>query len=391
MARPARRPPPRSAGDFHARVVRGPKDNRHYYRIWRTEGGVEVTILCGWFTDAEVQQKLSELVVFGAQSPQVQNSVRVVRDLAELWLASQEDRVAAMRLRKTTLHARKAALRHVVRVLGDVPVNRLDVDRVEKYQSQRFSEQVPQTQKRNGAAPAGESNILRPGRTPAVSSVTLEMQVMRMAWRWGHDRGLVPQRELPVVRTTGYAPARSRFTPTTAQVQLVLAELDGWARVAFVLYASTGCRLDEIASLTWGQVNLDDGILWVVGKRGRRQVVVAEEVVAELRALGPRASTERVLTCAYSTARAVDAPMKAACRRAGVPSFGAGALRRYVVRELYRNATDVSVAGEVMGHSAVVALRHYREVDLEEKRAAVKQAGLGSSLLQKAHVSKEDP
>jgi hypothetical protein len=77
----------------------------------------------------------------------------------------------------------------------------------------------------------------------------------------------------------------------------------------------------------------------------------------------------------------VYARLRVACKNAEVPYFAPGGARRFVVRELYRSGEDPSVAGAVVGHSPVVAMRHYRDVSQEEKREAMARARLGYGLL----------
>ena len=96
-------------------------------------------------------------------------------------------------------------------------------------------------------------------RRPSPRSVAFEVHVLRMAWRWGREVGVVPAHELPRVSVRVQGHIRDRYRPTPTEVARVMRELEGWAQLALLLYAGTGCRLDEIAALRWADVDLDGG------------------------------------------------------------------------------------------------------------------------------------
>ncbi len=375
MARATRRPSAVRLGELGARVVRGPKDGRWYFRIWRTRNGAEETVESGWFTEPEVSAAMARLVTHGVDSPRAANRVATVRDLLECWLGAQELRPD---LSPETVRIRAAACKHLVRCIGQMSLEGLNRGALEGYRNRRLREPVrlPRKRRVDGQA-ADEWELVDTGRLAAPSSVSFENQVLRMAWKWGREEQVVPPRDLPSIPVNIRGRVRDGFTPTPEQVVGVLDELDGWARLQLLLYAGTGARLDEIASLTWRQVDLARENLHVHGKRGERTIPLATPLVQALLEAGPGAPEQRVLACAHSTARAIYDRLQVACERAGVPYFAPGGLRRMAVSLLYAGGEDPSVAGAVLGHSPVVALRYYKQVRSKEKRAAIKRAGLG--------------
>ncbi len=375
MARAPRRPNAVRLGDLGARVVRGPKDGKWYWRLWRTRNGVEDTVQTGWFTELEVDKVLAGLVAHGVDTPRARNRVETVTDLLEFWLGDQQQRPD---LSPRTVEVRTAACRHLKPGIGAVVVDALDRSVLEGYRNHRLREPVRlPRKKRVDGQPTGEWEPTDTGRLTAPRTVHFEIHVLRMAWKWGREVGIVPARDLPSISVQIKGHVRNRFTPTQQQVALVLRELEGWARLGLLLYAGTGARLDEVAALTWRQVDLAGEVVDVHGKRGTRTVPLAAPLVAALRDAGPGAPDERVLTCAHGTARAIYDRLKVACKHASVPYFAPGGVRRLVVRALYRSGEDPSVAGAVVGHSPVVALRHYREVTGDEMREAMTKARLG--------------
>lgn len=368
-----KRPLPARVAEVRARVARGPReDGRWYWRAWTTTAGTETPRGGGWWHVHEVERWLLKLATEPADGPR--GRTNTVTDLLEFWMGDQELRAD---LSPKTVEARRAAAKHVKRGIGAVLVGEVDRTVLDRYRDRRLREPVcVRRKKRVDGHTIEEWEDIETGRNAAPRTVHYEILVLRMAWRWGREIGIVTG-ELPrcIVRVKGWV--RNRYTPTATETAAVWRKLEGWAQLALLLYAGTGARLDEIAGLVWGGVDLDAAELHVTGKQGARVVPIEPPVVAALRTAGPGPAGVRVLTCAYSTARAIYRRLEVACRAAGVPRFAPGGLRRAAVIALYRSGEDISVAGAIIGHSPEVAMRHYREIEGEEKHAAMRGARLG--------------
>jgi len=354
--RPKPRPP---ILGVRARVVRGPDDQgRWYWRIWRRDNARAETLRSGWYSITDVEREQARLAV-DPEAAQRRQGARTVYDLVDYWIAAREDdqglSANTVRINRHTAKrlagSKKAGLTDLGRTLM-TSVNR------------RTLERWRDAQQRAGVA---------------ASSVRLGLRTLRQAWTWGREVGLVDG-ECPRVTVRG-GKAREKYTPERAEVAAVLAELDGWARRAVLLYAATGARLDEIASLTWSRCNLERGVLTVRGKRGERKVPLTGGALLSLRAAWTAAGSPadgRVLSeVTYKTSRRLDDRLKVACKRAGVPYFPPGGLRRAAVVSLYRAGVDPGLAGAIVGHSPTVALRNYRQIAGSEMAEAVARAGLG--------------
>lgn len=372
-SRAPKRPAPVRAADVRARVERGPReDGRWYWRCWRREDGETIALGAGWWHPHEAERALVQ-VAASPQAARARPMAATVTELLEYWIGAQEVRPD---LSPRTVHVRKAAARHVRAGLGEVLLTAVDRLALERYRDRRL--RVPVTVRRRARGQDGEAlgwEEVPTGRTSAPRSVHFELLVLRMAWRWGREVGLVTG-ELPAVTVRVRGHVRGRYTPTPTETAAVMRELDGWARLALLLYAGTGARLDEVASLTWGAVDWTAETLTVHGKMGSRVVPVEPPVLRALRDAGPGDPAARILSCAHSTARAIYDRLEVACRAAGVPRFAPGGLRRAAVVALYRTG-DPSIAGAIIGHSPTVAMRHYREVSGDEKAKAMRSARLG--------------
>lgn len=380
-----KRPLPVGSLDVRARVLRGPReDGRWYWRIHRTVHRRQEALGGGWWHAHEAERATMRLAADEDGGATRRPAAATVGELLHYWIGAQELRAD---LSPRTLEVRRAACRWLLGGMGDTLIGAVDRVVLERHRDRRLREAVTLPRKRRDAdgnavqarnAAGKLEDVWDPhdtGRTTAPRTVQFELLVLRMAWRYGREVGLVVG-ELPVVGVRVRGHVRNRYTPTPIETAAVMRHLDGWAQLALLLYAGTGARLDEIASLTWGDVDLDVGEVHVTGKMGRRTVPIEPPIVRALRDLGPGEPTARVLACAHSTARAIYERLDVACRKAGVPRFAPGGLRRAAVGALYR-AGDPSVAGAVLGHSAIVAMRHYREVGGQEKRDAMRAARLG--------------
>lgn len=209
----------------------------------------------------------------------------------------------------------------------------------------------------------------------APETVARELRMLRTAWTWRHERGLVTRPVLPRVRVR-MRPVMDRHTPTPAEVAAVLDQLEGWPWLAVRLLEATGCRLGEIGTLTRADIDEARAVLHVRGKTGQRPVAILPDVLAEL--LPAMAERGPVLGITpESTRTSLRRYLADACEAAGCPRWTAHGLRRLAVDRLYRAGVDVGTAAAHLGHSPAVALEHYRRATAADMAGAVARAGLG--------------
>lgn len=356
-------PKPVAVGSVRIRAVgsmgsrqRG-TDTLWYFRAERYSGGGSTKVWSGWATVIEATREVARLVGGLAPTARSQAAPTTIADLLENWVGHREDLQVRGAIAPDTYRTQRYCAEHLVGGLGPVLVDRLDRNAIERYRDTRL---------RGGAAP---------------NTVRIEIIALRTAWRWGREVGLVDGELASVRLPTGHT--RPRNTPTRGDVVAVLAQLDGWRRVIVELYASTGCRLGELAYLHRRDVDLERCELAVEGKTGKRVVPLSPPTVAllaEWMAESPGAGADAPLWgVAAKTVRAKMSPtLAAACAAAGVRAFSPHGLRRMVVGALYRsNAVDIGTAASLVGHSPATALKHYRDVTEGDRRAAVQLARLG--------------
>lgn len=355
-----RRPKPFAVGRVRVRVHSGPrKDGRWRWRADKAAGmaaGKErrEPVWSGWGSRDEAEQAVIKAL---QEHPDVDTPIKEMRtvfDLLDFYVAYLEDRPDLSP--RTVRHRRYCAERIGKHELGSVAISRLTARAMETYRDQ----------------------VLRGGA--AASTTREDLITVRAAWTWARERGHVPDRTLPVVkvRVRPQDAVYNRYTPSAAELVGVLRYLAQWPwarRVAYLLWA-TGARRQEVADLRWDQVDLEARLIRLSGKTGTRPVPLHPNVVAELRTW-PR-ETELVHGVAPQTAAgAINERIRRACDALELPRWSVHGLRRAAVMRLYRGSVDPAVAGAIMGHSAKVALEHYRQVADADLADAVMRTGMG--------------
>jgi integrase/recombinase XerD len=144
-----------------------------------------------------------------------------------------------------------------------------------------------------------------------------------------------------------------------------------------VLYA-TGLRVTELVSLTLGQVNLNQGVLRIVGKGGRERLIpLGEEACAWVQQFlrGPRAEIllERQTDSLFPTRRgdrmtrqAFWHIIKRYARKAGVEKdLSPHTLRHAFATHLLNHGADLRVVQMLLGHSDLSTTQIYTHVARE--------------------------
>lgn len=349
-----RRPAPVSVEPLvaYARRQRS-EDGRWYWQAGYHEGGKLVSVpgLSGWATRPEMLQRLAARV--SASDWRVFEdaplAAETVDHLLRLWLAAQRDRRDVGDLAPTSYRAYLAHCRHLRPLLGGVLLDRLDVAAIER----------------------ARDGMLRQGLAPRTVGLTLRL--IRMAWSWGRDRGLVPQRHLPRValKLEVGVYVNNHRTPTTGEVARAAAELSGWHRVAVELLWATGARVGEVLALTWADVSLSRRELSLRGKTGARVLPVSDALARHLVRPAGAQDDDRILLVSQDSGRtALRAAMEVACRRAEVEPFSPHGLRRLASTILIGSGVDARSYEAVMGHSYAMGLRTYAQAQTAPVRAA---------------------
>jgi integrase/recombinase XerC len=168
-----------------------------------------------------------------------------------------------------------------------------------------------------------------------------------------------------------------------------LAEYAAWRDTAIfeVLY-STGCRLSEIAALTWGDIRFEQGTTVVEGKgRKQRLCVLGEPACAALltlreyaRNLWP-AEAEAAAPLFLNvhggalTNRSIERQMKVWLRAAGLPpELTPHKLRHSFATHLLDAGADLRNVQEMLGHASLSTTQIYTHVSIERLKTEYNKA-----------------
>lgn len=139
-----------------------------------------------------------------------------------------------------------------------------------------------------------------------------------------------------------------------------------------------GLRAGEVAALTLDGIDWRAGEIVVVGKGGREDRIpvpgdVGAAIAAYLRRGRPRCDRREVFLRAVAPIGPMghDGPstiVRRACRRAGVPEFGAHRLRHTAACEMVSAGVPLQHIGQVLRHNSPVTTAIYARVDLDRLR-----------------------
>jgi len=251
--------------------------------------------------------------------------------------------------------------RHILPYFGDMPVNTIKPKHISKFQKSLVKTMLPQS-----ANP--------------ILGVLSDIFIMLVE----HDEEYLENNPCAVVKPLPTVERKRGYTPTTAEVEATLAQIDDLQSECMArLAAEAGLRFSEIAGLTWTSISdctvkITQSV--VKGQRNNKpKSKAAERVVPLDTSLNAKLAELRLnkggdavfrngwgkLCQPSSAARKVLHPAQ---RRAGVQAFGWHGLRRWYRN--YQEAQGVPLAHiqKLMGHEigSTVTDRHYTVVRQDE-------------------------
>jgi integrase/recombinase XerC len=144
-------------------------------------------------------------------------------------------------------------------------------------------------------------------------------------------------------------------------------------RAMLELFYSSGLRLSELTGLRWGDLNLDEGEVRVLGKgRKTRLLPVGRHAVAALRALGqaegraPESPVFRGRGGAPISPRTVQARMKTLALQHGFAKrVHPHLLRHTFASHMLESSGDLRAVQELLGHADIATTQIYTHLDFQ--------------------------
>lgn len=354
---------------------RGRRGDRAYWRARRQQE----TIWCGWGTPAEAYEQVQAALVvadIAVENKRRRRSSATVAEVLAEWLDYEQ---SAELVRSSTLEGYRRHVRHLTEVVGHVAVHAITTDTLERYIGERKRAKVNR-------------------RTAA-----FEFRYLNRAIRWAAETGRIdPVAQLPRIRP-GKAEARQEPEPPPIEsIRLVLKALgemeSQWVRVIVELALHTGARIGELCHLKVSDIDLTLGAETMsvpdvegckTGGRPIPLVPAAARLVRDWLDLRGREKLRRRPSKAFAHYFTGRSPVGARNTIAEslrdkpdwskIPGqqWAMGDLRKRMVTELYGSGADPGVAGKIVGHSPLTALKHYNRPSMTARREALAALRIG--------------
>lgn len=223
------------------------------------------------------------------------------------------------------------------------------------------------------------------GERARASSINRRLSTLKRYYRWQCERGALANNPCDLVD----APRRAHYLPRTlteAQVEALLNAPDSATALGErdramleVLYA-TGLRVSELTGLKLIQLNLEQGLVKVVGKGSKERLVpLGEMATAALRDylqgtrslwLSPPRRSDYVFLTARGEPMTRQAFWYVVKRHAGAAGIAASALSPHTLRHafathLLNHGADLRVVQMLLGHSDITTTQIYTHVARE--------------------------
>lgn len=177
------------------------------------------------------------------------------------------------------------------------------------------------------------------------------------------DMNPVDRIERPKIGTTGVQYLKH------GQVSRLLRSIeDPRDRLIVRLIYATGVRVSELCAIQVEAIDLDDGVIRVIGKGNKERAVFLDDATADAINEYLDGRTSGPLFVGYNekpiTARTVQLLFKRHAPEGVTPHT----IRHSYASELYRRSRNLRVVQENLGHTSIKTTEIYLHTDLEERR-----------------------
>ncbi|MFK4044515.1 tyrosine-type recombinase/integrase [Roseomonas mucosa] len=242
---------PRAETPTYSLAVRG---GRYYVQWW--ENGATQRVSCRTDSLAEARRFLASFKATLAAPPRPE--FPTVGEVLEAYRLDKQGKVAS----QTIVYA----CRQLAGVLGDLPVNLLNKERVRFYMRERRKMGRGGASAKHRKAPALLSN----------GTLIRELVTLRAALRWAVEDKMIP--EAPHIEVPSAPPPRDRWLTREEADRLLRHCEQPHIRLFVALALYTAARHGALTELRWDQVQLGAGLIALgrgVGNKRRAVVPIA--------------------------------------------------------------------------------------------------------------------
>jgi integrase len=221
--------------------------------------------------------------------------------------------------------------------------------------------------------------------TPAQANRAIA--VLSKLFSWAIRRGQLPSRTNPCRGLERYKErSRNRFLSEVELAGLGLAlergissgRLSPWAAAAIRLLLFTGARLNEILSLRWGYVDIDNGLVRLPdSKTGAKVIVLNGPARAVLAEVPRRSDNPYVIPGSKDGQHRVDLkkPWQLVCELAGLTGVRLHDLRHTNAALGVASGLSLPLIGGLLGHKQAATTQRYAHLYDDPMREAAEKIG----------------
>jgi integrase len=247
------------------------------------------------------------------------------------------------------------------RHLGDLPVNLLGREQVERYTADRRVAGA-------GGAPAKYRKTVRP-----LSNGTLirELGVLRRAFAWAVDERWIAS--APHVERPPAPPARERWLTEDEAQRLLESSPTPHVRLFIAVALWTAARTGAILELTWERIDFERGVINLGRGRGRKRravVPVVDDLLPLLREAREAATSPFVIEFGGSRVGSVKKAFQRATERAGLEGVTAHCLRHTSATWMVQKGVPTAMVARFLGNTEAMVEAVYGHHSPEYLRQA---------------------
>ena len=252
------------------------------------------------------------------------------------------------------VRTKRLHVKHFTRIWGNPPIHTLTVMVVEEYRETRRAE---------GVGPATINKELATLKHALTKAVTWKMV------------GKQVREDLKAVQKEKEPPGRLRYLEDQVEAQRLIETCRGSFRSLVITALHTGMRRGEILSLTWEQVNLNQGVIrLILTKNGEcRDIPINETVRSTLTRLRTRIDVPWVFHDENGHKfKDTRKRFGAACKRIGLMNFHFHDLRHTFASWLVMAGVPLVTVSQLLGHKSITMTMRYAHLSPAHKAEAVK-------------------
>ena len=212
----------------------------------------------------------------------------------------------------------------------------------------------------------------RDGRQLAANTRVTNYNDLASFYTWAEDVELVDRSPMRRIKR----PRGGKLQPkpvTTGQLEILLAAADETTRAQMTLAAYQGLRRHEVAKVRGEDIDLERGVLLVLGKGAKEAYLPLHDKVRELAERMPARGWwfPSAWGPGHEHPEAISAKVAKLMRANGIQKGAIHRLRHWFGTETHRATGDLLVTQRLMRHESPNSTQGYADVDAERLRAAL--------------------